>query len=70
MRTFVTGGAGLIGGHIVDAVLGGMRGWEGDVPVVRFDLDKIHRLGVAKLNSRLAVERSIVELLKGGMRGL
>jgi UDP-glucose 4-epimerase len=45
--------------------VGGKRGWKGDVPVVRFDLDKIHRLGwKAKLNSGSAVERSILELLK------
>jgi UDP-glucose 4-epimerase len=45
--------------------VGGKRGWKGDVPVVRFDLDKIHSLGwKAKLSSGSAVERSILELLE------
>jgi UDP-glucose 4-epimerase len=45
--------------------VGGKRGWKGDVPVVRFDLDKIHSLSwKTKLSSRSAVERSILELLE------
>jgi len=43
---------------------GGARGWSGDVPVVRFDLSKIHDLGwSARWSSREAVDRSIVEML-------
>ncbi len=45
---------------------GGDRGWKGDVPVVRFDLDKIHRLGwAAKFGSEEAVRLSIREMLEG-----
>ncbi len=41
------------------------RGWKGDVPVVRFDLDKIHSLGwKAKHSSREAVDRTIREILE------
>jgi len=44
---------------------GGKRGWKGDVPVVRFDITKIHKLGwKAKYNSREAVRLSIQDLLK------
>lgn len=44
---------------------GGNRGWKGDVPVVRFDLKKIHKLGwKSKYTSREAVRLSIQELLK------
>jgi UDP-glucose 4-epimerase len=44
---------------------GGTRGWKGDVPVVRFDLGKIHALGwQAKLNSEGAVRRSVREMLE------
>ncbi len=44
---------------------GGDRGWKGDVPVVRFDLEKIRRLGWrARLGSAGAVRRSIREMLK------
>jgi UDP-glucose 4-epimerase len=43
---------------------GGSRGWKGDVPVVRFNLDKIHALGWrAKLTSCEAMQRSIREIL-------
>ena len=43
---------------------GGKRGWIGDVPVVRFDLKKIHALGWrATLSSSDAVRRSICEML-------
>jgi len=43
---------------------GGARGWSGDVPVVRFDLSKIHDLGwSARQSSRDAVRRSIGEML-------
>jgi len=41
------------------------RGWKGDVPVVRFNLDKIHTLGWrAKHSSQQAVDRTIRELLE------
>lgn len=40
------------------------RGWKGDVPIVRFSLDKIHKLGwSAKMNSEEAVRRSVSEML-------
>ena len=44
---------------------GGPRGWKGDVPVVRFDTQKIERLGwQPSLNSSQAIRRSIKELLE------
>lgn len=44
---------------------GGKRGWKGDVPIVRFDLKKIHNLGwKAKYNSGEAFRLSIKTLLK------
>ncbi len=44
---------------------GGDRGWKGDVPVVRFDLTKIHNLGwKSKYNSKEAIRTSIRNLLK------
>lgn len=47
------------------AYSGGDRGWKGDVPVVRFDLGKIHSLGWrARHSSREAVERTIREILE------
>jgi len=46
------------------AFTGGDRGWKGDVPRVRFDLKKIHRLGwTATLTSSEAVLKSIQEML-------
>ncbi len=43
---------------------GGDRGWKGDVPVVRFNLDKIHNLGwQARHNSAAAIRLSIREML-------
>lgn len=43
---------------------GGDRGWKGDVPKVRFNLNKIHRLGWKPLyNSKEAVRKSIQEML-------
>ena len=43
---------------------GGDRGWKGDVPVVRFNLDKIHKLGWrAEYNSEEAIKLSIQEML-------
>ena len=46
------------------AFTGGARGWSGDVPVVRFDLRKIHELGwAARHGSREAMRRSIAEML-------
>jgi UDP-glucose 4-epimerase len=54
---------GLTGVRLVHT--GGKRGWKGDVPVVRFDLTKIHALGwKARHTSREAIRRSIEELLK------
>lgn len=44
---------------------GGERGWKGDVPIVRFNLNKVNKLGwKAKYNSREAVRLSIREMLK------
>ena len=44
---------------------GGARGWKGDVPVVRFDLRKIHALGwQARHNSEQAFRRSIRAMLE------
>jgi UDP-glucose 4-epimerase len=46
------------------AFTGGRRGWSGDVPVVRFDLGKIHGLGwSARYTAHEAIRRSIVEML-------
>jgi UDP-glucose 4-epimerase len=46
------------------AFTGGIRGWNGDVPVVRFDLSKIHNLGwSARHSSREAIRRSVSEML-------
>lgn len=43
---------------------GGKRGWKGDVPVVRFDLGKIHALGwTARYTSAEAITKSTRELL-------
>jgi len=43
---------------------GGDRGWKGDIPIVRFDLTKIHNLGwKSKYTSAKAMELSIKELL-------
>ena len=43
---------------------GGSRGWKGDVPIVRFNLDKITKLGwKVKYNSSEAVKKSIKEML-------
>ena len=43
---------------------GGSKGWKGDVPIVRFNLDKIYKLGwKVKYNSREAVIKSIREML-------
>lgn len=40
------------------------RGWKGDVPIVRFNLVKIHKLGwFAKMNSEEAIRRSVSEML-------
>ncbi len=47
---------------------GGDRGWKGDVPVVRFDLSKIHRLGwKARYGSQEAVRRSVREMLSNDL---
>jgi len=43
---------------------GGDRGWKGDVPIVRFNLDKIHKLGwFANYTSEEAVRKSVREML-------
>ena len=44
---------------------GGDRGWKGDVPIVRFDLTKIHNLGwKSELDSYNAIRKSVQDLLK------
>ena len=44
---------------------GGERGWDGDVPIVRFDLEKIKKIGwQAKYSSSEAVRLSFQELLE------
>lgn len=44
---------------------GGSKGWKGDVPVVRFNLDKIYKLGwKAKYSSKEAVIKSVKEMLE------
>ncbi len=43
---------------------GGDRGWKGDVPVVRFNLEKIHNIGWrANHGSAAAIRRSVREML-------
>ena len=43
---------------------GGDRGWKGDVPHIRFDLNKIHSYGwKAKLSSSEAIRKSVQEIL-------
>jgi len=44
---------------------GGRGGWKGDVPIVRFNIDKIHNYGwKAKLNSKKAIKKSVREMLQ------
>jgi UDP-glucose 4-epimerase len=44
---------------------GGDRGWRGDVPVVRLNIEKIKKLGwLCRHTSAQAIERSISELIK------
>lgn len=51
---------GLTGGGVNFRFSGGDRGWKGDVPVVRFNLSKIHGTGwCAKRTSREAIRDSI-----------
>ncbi len=47
---------------------GGSRGWPGDVPQVRFNVDKMSRLGwMAKYTSDEAVRRAIDDILASGV---
>ena len=49
---------------VIFGYTGGKRGWKGDVPVVRFNLTKIHSLGwKSKYNSKEAIRKSIREML-------
>lgn len=44
---------------------GGDRGWRGDVPIVRFNLSKIHSYGwKARLSSIEAIRKAVQEMLK------
>jgi UDP-glucose 4-epimerase len=44
---------------------GGDRGWKGDVPQLRFNIDKVKRLGwQPKLSSDQAVSKSVRELMR------
>jgi UDP-glucose 4-epimerase len=44
---------------------GGDRGWKGDVPIVRFNLTKIHSLGwKSKYSSKEAIQLSIRSMMK------
>lgn len=53
---------GLVGVEL--SYTGGDRGWKGDVPKVRFNLDKIHGLGwSAKHTAHEAIRRSVREML-------
>jgi UDP-glucose 4-epimerase len=62
IATMVIGEMGL--GGVALQFSGGDRGWKGDVPVLRFDLNKIHALGWrAALTSHEAMRRSIREML-------
>jgi len=50
--------------NVALAFTGGDRGWKGDVPILRFDLAKIHALGWrAGLGSHAAMRRAIREML-------
>lgn len=41
------------------------KGWKGDVPIVRFNLEKIHKLGwKTKFNSKEAISKSVREMLE------
>jgi UDP-glucose 4-epimerase len=55
---------GLTGAEI--SYTGGARGWPGDVPIVQFDLSKVHRLGWrASTSSEGAVRECTRRLLEG-----
>jgi len=44
---------------------GGSRGWKGDVPVVRLDVNKLKKIGFKiKLSSKEAVKRTVKEMLE------
>ncbi len=50
--------------NVVLSYSGGDRGWKGDVPKVRFVLDKVHALGWrARMTAHEAVTRSVREML-------
>ncbi|MBI4319993.1 MAG: NAD-dependent epimerase/dehydratase family protein [Chloroflexi bacterium] len=55
---------GLPRGELEYEFTGGDRGWKGDVPVVRFDLRKIHGLGWrARWSSREAMRKAVRAML-------
>lgn len=56
---------GMQVGQVEYELTGGKRGWKGDVPVVRFDLSKIHKMGWrAKRSSREALRASIQAMIR------
>lgn len=57
---------GLAKGSVEYRFTGGDRGWKGDVPVVRFDLVKIHNMSWrAKRTSTQAIRESVRAMLAG-----
>lgn len=56
--------AGLEPGEVKFEYTGGNRGWKGDVPVVRLNIDRIRRLGWAcRRNTRTALRDSMMSML-------
>jgi UDP-glucose 4-epimerase len=56
--------AGLDPGQVEFDYTGGNRGWKGDVPVVRLNIDRIRRLGwVCSRNTRTALRDSMNSML-------
>jgi UDP-glucose 4-epimerase len=52
--------------HVEFVYTGGTRGWKGDVPIVRFDLRKIHGLGwAARYSSGQAITKCVRAMLAG-----
>ncbi|MDQ7824585.1 MAG: NAD-dependent epimerase/dehydratase family protein [Candidatus Eremiobacteraeota bacterium] len=57
-------------GKVTYEFSGGARGWKGDVPVVRFDSQKIRSLGwTNRFTSREAISRSVASLYQDALEG-